>query len=180
MIETWKNIPKWENLYQASNLGRVRSLRKLISGETQIYILNPSMSSSGYNRCMLRDFERKRYAFVHQLVAEAFIDKDYRKKGLTTNHINSIRTDNRLCNLEVVTHSQNIIHSFTKGNREIIMGEKHYAAKISSHDVKQIKKMYNTGWYMQVTLSEMFGISKTNIHGILNNKIWKNKKHKIK
>jgi len=47
---------------------------------------------------------------IHRLVAQAFIPNPENKR--TVNHKNGIRDDNRLCNLEWTTHSENNIHSF--------------------------------------------------------------------
>lgn len=69
----------------------------------------------GYVRvCLARDGEAKTF-FVHRLVSIAFIDNPDGKPQV--NHINSIRSDNRVINLEWVTSSENVRHKFASGYR---------------------------------------------------------------
>ena len=97
-VEIWRDIIGYENLYQVSNWGRVRSLK---SGK----ILRPAKNSKGYLRVGLyKDGKRKNYK-VHRLVAEAFLKpvagKDF------VNHLNEIKTDNHYLNLEYCTAKEN-------------------------------------------------------------------------
>ena len=98
-VEIWKDIPEYEGLYQVSNLGRVKSLK--VRKEK---ILKPFSNPKGYLRaCLSRDKEQRCF-FVHRIVMLAF-------KGdspLSVDHLNEIKSDNRLCNLEYVTIRENV------------------------------------------------------------------------
>jgi hypothetical protein len=102
MNKQWLPIKNYENKYEVSNTGLVRNIK------TKKY-LKPTKTSQGYYRLSLFDNNTKKNYFVHRLVAEAFIPKIINKSQI--NHINTIKTDNRVENLEWVTPKENIIHS---------------------------------------------------------------------
>lgn len=110
MEEIYKDIVGYEGLYQVSNLGNVRSLpRKKCKG----CILKPYHPTYGYEHVMLsRDGIQKCYK-VHRLVAEMFIEKPDGKSEV--NHINAIKTDNRVENLEWCTAFENYAHARDMG-----------------------------------------------------------------
>ena len=98
--EIWKDIPNYEG-YQISNLGRVKSFYRL-----KEKILKPSIGHKGYYRvCLHKNSIGKRY-YVHRLVWEAFNGQI--PENMQVNHINEIKTDNRLSNLNLMTPKENI------------------------------------------------------------------------
>jgi hypothetical protein len=103
-IEIWKDIPEYEGRYQISNLGRVKSLKW-----NKERILKPSKNKNDYLSvvlCFYGDYSRTSM-LVHQLVAIAFLNHIPCGHKLVVNHINFDRKDNRLENLEIVTHREN-------------------------------------------------------------------------
>jgi len=115
-MEIWKDIKGYEGCYQISNLGRVKSLRRYVNhnkgGEKIVKerIRKNSLSLNGY--CFVRLSKKgiiKKYS-IHRLVGFAFIPNPNNKPQI--NHKNGIKTDNQVKNLEWVTHSENIIHSY--------------------------------------------------------------------
>ncbi len=108
-MEQWKKICE---SYEVSNLGNVRSVDRVIKrngkdARIKGKKLSPNVGKTGYLSVQLRSGNRK---YIHRLVAEAFIGFD--NVLLEVNHKNGIKSDNRLENIEVVTHSQNMKHSF--------------------------------------------------------------------
>lgn len=108
-MEEWKDVKGYEGLYQISNLGRIRSL---IGSESRI--LKPHINGKGYRRIgIYKDGIRKRYD-IHRLVAIAFIPNPENKECV--DHINTIRTDNRVENLRWVTFKENMNNPETSEN----------------------------------------------------------------
>jgi len=97
MEEVWKNVVGHEGLYNVSNLGNVFSLRLN-------RLMKKNISNRGYERVTLN----KKQVSVHRIVCDAFLPKNENKK--IVNHINGIKHDNRLENLEWVTSRENTIH----------------------------------------------------------------------
>jgi hypothetical protein len=111
-IEIWKDIPDYEGYYQASNIGRIKSI---ISWDNKKIdrILKPGKCKNGYFIVVLRNNINRKSVYVHRMVAKTFIPNELNKR--TVNHINSIRTDNRAVNLEWNTDSENIRHGLNVG-----------------------------------------------------------------
>ena len=106
-IEIWRDIPNYEG-YQISNLGRVKSLERIdaLGHRLKEKILKPQILNNGYYRVALcKNSIRKDY-FVHRLVFEAF--NGIIPENMQVNHINEIKSDNRLENLNLMTCKENI------------------------------------------------------------------------
>ena len=110
--EIWKDIPNYEGLQQASNLGRVKSLERFRKGKNgslasvEEKILKSSMLNSAYYIIGLAKQSIQKFYYVHRLVWEAFNGQI--PEGYEVNHINEIKSDNRLSNLNLMTHRENI------------------------------------------------------------------------
>mgnify|MGYP003362066879 FL=1 len=106
-IEEWKDIHNYEGLYQVSNLGRVKSLKRRSKFKI-IYediIKKQTNVNHGYLIVSLSKNGKKKNFYVHRLVAEAFIPKTETKNDV--NHINENKHDNRAKNLEWCTKKYN-------------------------------------------------------------------------
>ena len=115
MKEIYKDIIGYEGLYQISNFGNVKSLpKKRFNGNHYINrneIIIKAVFSRGYASVGLYDNDGNFKSIkIHKLVATAFIDNPNKKKYI--NHINSIKNDNRIENLEWCTESENTIHAY--------------------------------------------------------------------
>lgn len=116
--EIWKDIKGFENLYQISNYGNIRSLDKKARCKngyriSKGKILKTYISNKGYKRINLLKNRKIKTFPIHRLVALAFLDNPNNKEQV--NHINGIKTDNRVENLEWVTCKENIKHSIRSG-----------------------------------------------------------------
>ena len=119
--EIWKDIIGFEGLYQVSSLGRIKSLSRVVPRRNNNVIeniLKQSTTKDGYHFISLCNNAKCCTKRVHRLVSEAFIPKinDYQ---ITVNHINGIKTDNRLDNLEWVSVRENTSHMFFHKNKNM-------------------------------------------------------------
>ena len=129
-MEVWKKINGFED-YEISNLGRVKSLKK---GE----LILKNVLNKGYFNVWLCKNNSSKKMLVSRLVALNFIDNNY--NYLCVNHINGIKTDNRVENLEWCTHSENTLHAFKTGLKKPIKGDKNIKTKIKESDLITIKE----------------------------------------
>lgn len=145
MEEIWKDAVGWEGYYQISNMGRVRSIDRIIKITGHGYrkikgrILITRHDKDGYLvvnlRCAARNMDKM--CKCHRLVAEAFIPKIEGKDSI--DHINSIRDDNRVENLRWCTNKENINFPIARKNRSIAVKNSYYKCpelrKIRSRDI---------------------------------------------
>jgi hypothetical protein len=123
--EIWKDIPGYEGYYQVSNLGNVRSSDRVIhtrDGSPRFFkgvILKPRLLN-GYKYCSLSTNGDARTYQVHQLVAMAFLNHKPNGHSLVVDHINGIKTDNRLENLQIVTNRYNLTKDKKSGTSKYI------------------------------------------------------------
>jgi len=158
-----KDIVDYEGLYFLNELGEVFSYPKKTRKGIRKLLLNKS--NCGYLMIDLcKDGKIKKF-LVHRLMAQTFLKNDENKTQV--NHINGIKTDNSLINLEWVTRSENQKHSILIGLRTT-KGEKNSQSKLNESQVLLIlndKRMYKE-------ISNDFGISIPTISDIKRGYSW--------
>ena len=121
MSEIWKKIDWIEGLksdYEVSSIGRVRrigGIHHTFYGDKYIRvnkILKNSLNENGYYTVTLYPFNRLTHFYIHRLVAQAFLENSLNLESV--NHINEIKTDNRVENLEWCTREYNVQYSHYK------------------------------------------------------------------
>ena len=122
MEEIWKDIAGFEGLYQVSNLGNVRSLRKSwASNGEKFHIMRPSINR-GYAYLSLRDLNGGDTSFpVHRLVALAFIPNPEGFKCV--NHKDENKLNNNVDNLEWCTLAYNFNYGTARARQGISYGK---------------------------------------------------------
>lgn len=181
MQETWKPVVGYEGLYEVSDAGRVRSLgrayRMRNSHKPEVImdclkparILKPSLKPSGYCQVMLYGLDKSKWQpQVHRLVLEAFVGPA--PEGMECNHINRQPYDNRLCNLEWVTHKENMRHD--RRDLGATKGEMHHKAKLTQEKVKQLRQAKAAGESVKA-LAQQFGVSTVAAYNAVNRKTWR-------
>ncbi len=162
--EIWKDIPSYEGKYQASTLGRIKSLERTIHSSNQVSsfditikarILQPGKRDKCGHLSVVLNNPRKSFS-VHQLVMLVFVGAP--PSGCCVLHNNGNPADNRLSNLRYDTQSENIIDVFRQGRAW---------KKLSAEDAEQIK----FGLYCKFScreLGEMYGVAHQTISKIKN------------
>ena len=114
--DTWKTIPGYENLYQASAYGEIRSLDRSVKGKDGRYsfksgrVLKKQIGNDGYYHVNISDKDNNLKLWsVHRLVALAFLDNPDNKPQV--NHVDGDKLNNNVENLEWATASENMCHA---------------------------------------------------------------------
>ena len=125
----WKDIPGFEDLYEISDGGIVRSkdrTRVDTLGRTRSWKgkeLNPDVAPNGYYRVTLADGKRKAQRYLHRLLAELFIPNPDNLPQV--NHKDGNKLNCSLDNLEWVTNKENVVHAYRHGLIQHVRGEDH-------------------------------------------------------
>src|SRR3990167_8250738 len=174
MKEIWKDIPGYEGTYQASSLGRIRSLPRVIDGglgrvtHRKGCVLRPATERLGYLRLSLKNEGTARSWLVHRLIAITFLGQPMvdRKE---INHKDSDKKNNSIENLEWCSRSYNIKHSFdngTQGGRGFKLGEGHPHSKLTNSNIRSIRSLYNKKIIMIQDIARRFNIDRATVHAI--------------
>lgn len=135
MEEIWKDIKDFEGLYQISNFGNVRSVDRCVykSGWIKTNIAGTNLKQitdkDGYKRVKLSNKNYRKMPFVHRLVAQAFIPNPNNLPQV--NHINEIKSDNCVYNLEWCNAKYNVNY----GTRNTRLRSKAVCKKIAQIDL---------------------------------------------
>lgn len=150
MREEWAIIPDTDKLYEASNFGGIRRVlgevdfgsRKRKIGGT---ILKPKTKNNGYKEVNIFVDKKGRSRYVHRLVVAAFMGRI--PSGLCVNHKDGDKANNNLNNLEIVTHSQNMIHAFENKLKipHRMQGDAHPNSKLTTEIVRSARNDYDKG-----------------------------------
>lgn len=150
---------EWEPLklysrYQISSIGEIRNIK---TGR----ILKKRTDKDGYYDILLSKNGIKKRHKIHRLVALAFIPNPQNKPQV--NHKNGIKKDNHLDNLEWVTKKENENHA--------VINDLH-RSKVTTVDVKNIRKLYKQNNITMQELGNKYGILKGQVSRIINKKSW--------
>ena len=115
MEEVWKDISGYEGLYQVSNLGNIKSLNYRNNNVEKV--LKTHIDTTGYYKVSLYKNKVRKTISVHQLVAQEFLDHHINGYETVINHVNGIKIDNNIYNLESVTNRYNTSDGFTRLNK---------------------------------------------------------------
>lgn len=170
--EVWEDIIGYENLYQVSNRGRIKSLTKKVKGSRGQTIIRKEIyrklktTPFGYSTIQLHKEGLTKMFFVHRLVAQAFIPNFNNKPFI--NHKNGVKTCNDVSNLEWVTSSENMRHAYA--NNLVTIPLLHCKAKLSVKQVQKIKEL--RGALSVKEISQLTNVPKWKIYAIYENKIY--------
>lgn len=137
--EIWSFIPEYITLYRASTLGRIMSYSRYEYGK----LLKTSTNVWGYYMVTFSVKGKRKTFSVHRLIALAFLPNPLKLPCI--NHKNGIKTDNRLCNLEWCTYSENNVDALQQGLRVMPKGKYHWNNKFSEETITNIKQRVLNG-----------------------------------
>lgn len=161
--EIWKDIEGFEGVYKVSNKGRVMSFKY-----SREKVLRNAVTNG---REFVRLLKNGSYHCFHinRLVATTFLPNPENKAQV--NHINGIKIDNRVENLEWCTHSENIKHAIE--NKLIVheKGENHQRSLLKEKDVISIRQKKVMG-AKYIDLSKEYNVSIGCIQGIVERRNW--------
>lgn len=177
MTEIWKNIIGFEDSYQISNIGNVKSKNRRVNskyGKTRFVkgqILKNIIDKDGYHKVNLKRNQKGKTLFVHRLVCIHFHENPQNKKQV--NHINGVKNDNRCENLEWCTASENRKHAYKTGlqNGLTRRGDKNNFSKLTEKKVLVIKKMIKNK-IKQKCIASVFKVNPSAISAISSKKNW--------
>jgi hypothetical protein len=160
MEEIWKDVKGYEDKYMISSKGR------LLNKKTN-HISMHQINKNEYVSATLVDGKNKKSTRIHRLVAEAFLSND--KNKLTVNHINGIKNDNRVENLEWATYYENTRHASVNGLMNIInlKGEEARKFRLKDVEIKEIRAKYKTGLFSYSDLASEYKSCKSHIGRIV-------------
>lgn len=183
MEEIWKDIPGYEGYYQASNLGGVRRLDRVVKeigkrGAVKLFLggqLLPTISNDYFYYTLSKNGTTKRYR-AHIIIAKIFVPNPFNYPEV--NHKDENKRHNEASNLEWCTNKYNINYGSgvkrrsktQKGSIRLSeSGEKNHNSKLTENQIKSI-------FYDIRTLKEIakeYGVSFSLISLIKNRKTWK-------
>lgn len=179
--EVWKPVKDYEGYYEISNYGRVKRLAIPISYGGKFLVTfkerilkNVRGNKNGHLYVRISKNNIQKNKWVHRLVAQAFIPNP--KNLPQVNHINNIKDDNRVENLEWVTLVENVLHSFKvlPGDmRNLPRGENNHFAKVKSEDVIKMRELSKQG-VSNAQLGRMYGLDTSTVWHAVNYLTWEN------
>jgi len=181
----------WEEYYQVSNLGRIKSLQRTVlvkrspnnfyRNKKEIFIKIHFCKTNGYKMVCLQVENKMKNYLLHRLIASAFVPNP--NKYDFVNHIDGNKLNNSILNLEWCTKSQNTYHAFRNGlNDKAIAsakarrGELASCVKLTEKDVVSLRSDWASGSYTHKQLGIKYGIGPTSSASIIQRRSWKHVK----
>lgn len=169
-MDTWKPTLILPHLYEVSRTGGVRRIKS----DGRRVEISPK-ETRGYMSVCLWSGGKPHWKMAHRLAWESHVGPI--ADGLEVNHINGVKSDNRLENLEIVTRSGNALHMFrVLGHKKLpspSLGEKNGSAKLTAEDVREIRRLSDSGEVSRKDLAARFGMTPEMIGNIARRQAWR-------
>lgn len=161
MKEIWKDIKGYEGLYQASNLGRIRSFPRRGTHCNSVKVLKSNKNHKGYLTLSLTKNCKRKTVSVHRIVALTFIPNPNNLPQI--NHKDGNKLNNNVENLEWVTNYDNMQHSIKLGLRKnsYKKGKEHFKSVIVNQ--YDLEHNFIKQWYCVNDIERKLGFNNKNI-----------------
>jgi len=162
--EDWKPVVGYEEHYEVSYTGKIKSLR-----------MNRELTPrpGPYLRVHLCKDKKAKDFYIHRIVAATFLGDC--PEGMYVNHLDGNKINNNAGNLEYCTPSENNLHAFRTGLKKPTdtRGEKSGMSKLTEAQAREIYKRAHSGTEMLKDIAEDYPIDKTIVSKIKLGKLWK-------
>jgi hypothetical protein len=167
--EEWRDVAGYNGLYKVSNLGRIHSVRA-----NRLLKPNPQRRKDrkqGYLYTFFSDSGHRKRPVVHRIVAKAFLGPC--PTGYQVNHIDGDKHNNRATNLEYVTGSQNMRHSYKVLGQQPtrLLGESCPVHKLTDRTVREVRTRHASGESC-LSLAREFGVGAETIRRAVLGRTW--------
>lgn len=174
--EEWRPVVGYEDLYEVSNLGRVRRIGLASrspsgrGGRARLgHVMAPQPDKGGYLKVRLCRNGKTRGFLIHLLVTAAFLGPT--PEGHEVNHVDGIKAHCHVGNLEFLTRPQNMKHAYD--NDLYPHGERHRDARLTAAEVIEIRAIYAVGDIGCKRLGKRYGVHPKTVWSIVNGKKWR-------
>lgn len=162
--EIWKDIPGYEEYYEASNTGLIRR---------KSYIMKCRITKDGYPAITLCGGGKQKSKTIHRIIAELFVENPENKPQV--NHKDGIKQNAFASNLEWMTSSENVKHALDLGLKDKNWqdGEKNISSKLTKEQVLDIREKCKTMKVSEVHKYFYPEMHYNTIYGIKTKRLWK-------
>lgn len=167
--EFWKYVPNTNQRYLISNQGRLLTTKHKNSNRHAI--MKPAKNPKGYLATRILKEGKLKSVTLHRLVASAWIENPQNKTQV--NHINFLRSDNRVENLEWCTPAENTQYSYDAGRikkpicTNFVKGSKIGTSKLNEQQVKEIRAKFKPYQYTRKMLAAEYGVADSTIKDVI-------------
>lgn len=178
--EQWLPVVGYESFYEVSNLGRVRTIPRMIKHKSgwstrnmKVSYMKLHLTKFGHLRLTLvgeKGREFRKPVLVHRLVAEAFIPNPEGKPHI--NHIDNNPSNNRIENLEWCTPQENMTHAANCNRMKRQHGITNGNSTLSEEQVLEIRSKYIPRKYSQRMLAREYNVDQMTIQDIVKRNTW--------
>lgn len=168
--EEWRDVPKFEGLYEVSNYGRIKGLNCNWQSKPKINILKGGIITCGYRQVLLYKNKGRKAYLVHRLVGAAFISNPNSLPAI--NHKDGNKLNNHVSNLEWITNSRNRFHAFEIGLCKQETGENNPNSKYTKETVLAVRKAYKKEIFGFTKVSRLFNIPRRTVEKMIKKITW--------
>jgi len=169
--EVWKPVVGFEDRYEVSNLGRVKSIIKKWSSRGNRMMTPTIDKRDGYCIVCLHNHEGKQMnKRVHKLVMKAFKPEGEKR---FINHKDGVKTNNNIINLEWATPKENAQHCRANNLQYTPKGNELPQAKLNPNKVRKIRKLYSMNKYSLGEIGKMVDAGKGSVFNVIHKVTWR-------